>query len=711
MKSSNPTAIFQYLHDCYQQESGQSFIANFFSSRVENLIFLTGEEGLVNDFLEFTPLPPEKGNELQKKAFQYQLEKNLVYGTLFLSGKLTTADQTIELCSPLFYYPASILIQKGKPYRKLDLENRRINQGLLFSLFSDNKVAGELQDKLEETLANDLLDLGKFGKIKELLEIYLSTLDCESIFLFPLLTEPETLKDHLKKAQPGQPLKLFCASALGLIKKTIESRGILTELKDLSNSLSHPLSLMIKENNQETENKKTVSHAPSYIPAILSESQSHILKNCLTKPLNLVIGPPGTGKTYTIASIALDHLNRGQSVLIASKMDHAVDVVMEKVELLLGNRNCLVRAGRKQYLKDLKKYLDHLLLGVAKILHDEEYPFLEYDVYLSQLKQKGLKIIQPFFLKTQKLNFLFKERKWKSFYSLTEHIQCLQLRVKLLDKLIQQMIQIFTQQNAYQSQLAKKLIIQKQRGIKKRYTQQILKKLDKKILQPEIIHNLNILLDEKNKTISELIQCLNKNQIKQAVSENRQTLKTFLKAIRARTGQKQKKLFEQIDFKKVFQAFPIWMTKLSDIYDVLPFEKEIFDIAIIDEATQCDIASTLPVFQRAKRVVIVGDPNQLRHISFLSHNLQQKIANRYQLDEDQKEFFSFRDASILDLVQQTINNPEQIHFLDEHFRSHPEIISFSNEKFYHNRLKVMTEKPGILHSDRQQFIYCQGTRN
>lgn len=48
----------------------------------------------------------------------------------------------------------------------------------------------------------------------------------------------------------------------------------------------------------------------------------------------------------------------------------------------------------------------------------------------------------------------------------------------------------------------------------------------------------------------------------------------------------------------------------------LPFEPKIFDCLIIDEASQCDIASALPLLLRAKRLVVIGDPQQLRHVIY-----------------------------------------------------------------------------------------------
>ena len=75
-----------------------------------------------------------------------------------------------------------------------------------------------------------------------------------------------------------------------------------------------------------------------------------------------------------------------------------------------------------------------------------------------------------------------------------------------------------------------------------------------------------------------------------------------------------------------------------------------FDLVIIDEATQCDIASSLPILQRGKAAVIVGDPKQLKHISFLSTKQQQYLIQENQLDKLPFQQLDYRNKSILDLV-------------------------------------------------------------
>ena len=81
--------------------------------------------------------------------------------------------------------------------------------------------------------------------------------------------------------------------------------------------------------------------------------------------MTLVIGPPGTGKSYTIACMALEHMARGKSVLIASRKDHAVDVIGQKIETLSGDKGSVIRGGRKKYLAELKTRLQAELRRTA----------------------------------------------------------------------------------------------------------------------------------------------------------------------------------------------------------------------------------------------------------------------------------------------------------------------------------------------------------
>jgi superfamily I DNA and/or RNA helicase len=69
---------------------------------------------------------------------------------------------------------------------------------------------------------------------------------------------------------------------------------------------------------------------------------------------------------------------------------------------------------------------------------------------------------------------------------------------------------------------------------------------------------------------------------------------------------------------QVANVMPGWAVTSLSAKGRVPFESGLFDLVVIDEASQCDIASVLPLLFRAKRAVIIGDPQQLRHISRLT---------------------------------------------------------------------------------------------
>jgi superfamily I DNA/RNA helicase len=94
---------------------------------------------------------------------------------------------------------------------------------------------------------------------------------------------------------------------------------------------------------------------------------------------------------------------------------------------------------------------------------------------------------------------------------------------------------------------------------------------------------------------------------------------------------------------------------------------------------------------RAKRAVVVGDPNQLRHVSFLSRAREQAAFVRCEFTPEMQERFHYR-RSLFDVAADAV---DQRHFflLDEHFRSHPQIIEFSNRRFYDEQLHIMTGRP------------------
>ena len=106
---------------------------------------------------------------------------------------------------------------------------------------------------------------------------------------------------------------------------------------------------------------------------------------------------------------------------------------------------------------------------------------------------------------------------------------------------------------------------------------------------------------------------------------------------------------------------------------------------------------------------MTGDPAQLRHIPFIPQAEQVRAAQRADLSDDEADAFDYRSKSLLDLALQAIPTGREVQFLDEHFRSRPEIIRFANERFYESALRVMTWRPS-RDSVRGRCPSSQGVR-
>jgi hypothetical protein len=133
-------------------------------------------------------------------------------------------------------------------------------------------------------------------------------------------------------------------------------------------------------------------------------------------------------------------------------------------------------------------------------------------------------------------------------------------------------------------------------------------------------------------------------------------------------------------------AFPVWGLTNLTAAACLPLTARLFDLVVIDEAAQCDVASALPLIARARRALIIGDPHQLGHVSRLSAERERVIAFHHCLSAEELAVMSQRQRSLYDVAAFRLGQPPLL--LDEHYRCHPRIIGFSNERIYGGRLTV-----------------------
>jgi CxxC-x17-CxxC domain-containing protein len=142
----------------------------------------------------------------------------------------------------------------------------------------------------------------------------------------------------------------------------------------------------------------------------------------------------------------------------------------------------------------------------------------------------------------------------------------------------------------------------------------------------------------------------------------------------------------------LLQILPVWIMTPDDVARLFPCQPGIFDVVIIDEASQVDLPSITPILYRGKKVIVSGDTRQMRsrRFAFMSEAIALQAWHRAAMDKrDPEGWLQPTKQSLLDLA---FPRAEEEVLLDEHFRSLPPIIEFSNHRWYQDKLRIMTDE-------------------
>ncbi|MCW2276784.1 AAA domain-containing protein [Heliophilum fasciatum] len=194
------------------------------------------------------------------------------------------------------------------------------------------------------------------------------------------------------------------------------------------------------------------------------------------------------------------------------------------------------------------------------------------------------------------------------------------------------------------------------------------------------------LLDEKQKLTPKALQSRWGNRIQQTF-EAHPALKGQLRSSIIGKAKKQsiRRWIENFNNPKntkanhtqaLLELLPIWLLSPSAVSSILPMEKELFDLVIFDEASQCPLSHSIPAIYRAKKVVVVGDEYQLPpSTGFVTQD-----------DDDDSEDTSPPES----LLHQALKFYDT-KMLKWHYRStHADLINFSNYAFYRGQLQTLS---------------------
>ena len=467
----------------------------------------------------------------------------------------------------------------------------------------------------------------------------------------------------------------------------------------------------------------------------LNTEQNEAIRHALHAPLTIVTGPPGTGKSQVVANLIVNLAHKGKNAIFSSKNNKAVDVVEQRTNAL-GERPIMLRLGGKRDFAQIADYLRRLL-HAPQPTPAQQQEFIsakkQYEALLSEkstvlkLQREAIKASNHL-TRTEKLIVGVKDKwtGWQEFCnntterSFTRQLEELKRnwdasqkeKQSFWTKLIwifvkKERIQIFENSLATYNTLLRSIkrqeldsalfdenVLSEQELALKEYRQlySYKVKLDNYKGGPSF-EDLDIKLSDIKIQLSAAAKRLwNKwlvTYAPQIPDGYRSQIASFLANVELNSGDMANSQLAY-DYKRIegmlTRLMPICAVTSLSARGRLPFSAGCYDLVVIDEASQCDIASIIPLLFRAKRAVIIGDPKQLKHITTMTRQQDRELVEKHEIDA----LFSYCIHSLFDLAI-AVGHGDDLVYLRDHHRSHACIIDYSNREFYSGLLRVATD--------------------
>lgn len=511
------------------------------------------------------------------------------------------------------------------------------------------------------------------------------------------------------------------------------------------------------------------------IPLSLSSTQKQAIQNVWQNEISYIQGPPGTGKSHTISAILLSALALNKKVLVVSQKQPALEVVNQKINPLLSEEEDLT--GVIYFDKDSKRKIKDYINKITNLSTYNSGLYSKWTYLDSNIKDLENKIAsKQTELKKYEEQLIINLRTQQDFKEMNElldedvkkfsrnfepipnkHPFKIIKNKKSYDTAVDTVKRIYnrTQKNfasnlylhKYKNHFLEKYKIPKDwlnkasfptlsdRFLELNHIYTQTQKIREKIIYDET--GLRFLIKELRLDLEKLKLQLIKLKFRQRLIKILQNenltdeLEQFSKMLHWTNSKIVLKRMSEINFSKIINLFPFWTAEIRNLGQLFPLQSNLFDLIIVDEASQVNLAEILPVFYRAKNICIVGDHNQLNlkatGLSFgLTSAFDEKIWNKYngkylQYSGAEDKYLVVKKASILDFIRSPhYNFPIREVMLEEHFRSLPQLARYTSKTFYKDennpnntdgKLKIMTETPDKLALQCFKGYFVNGKRD
>lgn len=534
-----------------------------------------------------------------------------------------------------------------------------------------------------KTITN-IVQIHNFGEFYRIIRTNKKELSCKQ-------TDVQISKNCLANAQSRELYQYFKDTATAVSLKTENGINILNRQYEKIVAVEEDTVLSRYLNPSIPIEQRTLSTYLIY-PFGLNQSQKIAVENAFSSQISIIQGPPGTGKTQTILNIVANAVRNGKSVAVVSNNNSATLNVAEKLDkhgvsfltAFLGstkNKNDFLENQTGAYpdmrsweldteeknrldknIKQLSEELNIMLNSKNRIAEiDQELLALKseqfyFEDYYSSKRNSRINAKQLSNLTSGKLLSLWLEyefnfgKKIGLFKKLFFCIRFNKVALTLFSHIPEDAIP-FMQDLYYKNKISE--------------LQQEKKTLQSKLNEYHF--------DDKMKELSEKSMVLFKAEL-----ANRYQ------------WQQSRQFFEKRDFQSKSDEFnkeyPIILSTTYSIKGTLSTE-HIYDYLIVDEASQVDLATGVLAFSCAKSIIIVGDKQQLPNVlTYDDIQIADAIWNKHSFDER----YHFTTHSMLTSATEIWSEAPSV-LLREHYRCHPKIANFFNQKFYNGKLIIMTE--------------------
>lgn len=439
----------------------------------------------------------------------------------------------------------------------------------------------------------------------------------------------------------------------------------------------------------------------------MNAEQIRSVRNACSAPLSVVTGPPGTGKSQAIVSMAASVIAAGGSVLVASKNHQALDAIEERLGGMAPSIPFLVRTidKKNEIDRSMTDVLNELIVRPSVSGGQREDFGTEEVRELSRRRSIAMDAIaKTAEIECQIADLLDKldARQEKNTTSVDQLVNVTPERVSAIARVWQWVVKFLVdRRHRHLGANSSDVIIDV--GMSSKSIHAKLKAL----------RSARSLIDQSEcpVEITEKIQSLTSVMLPRVMSA-RTVLSEATRV--AMANQKDDLEFASNNAplpgdlaRSILACRPLWLASILGAPKRLPLDDGLFDLVVFDEASQCDIASSLPLFARAKRAVVVGDNRQLRFIPQLGLAKDRNLMQAQGLPTARMGRYAQSKRSLFDFALRVPDVPREL--LRRQYRSAGPIVDYINREFYNGELEVAfdpsnlkvprSQKPGLAWTD------------